>query len=361
MNLHSYLFMFVALALTCVPSTQAKTTVFDSGMIQPFSLVFGEDGTAYGVEYEKGNRVFSIKPDGKVQFIAGRNTPGGKKLGDVAEGDGGNMAGARFNGMHELALHPDGKRVFIADTFNHRVRLLDLEVGSVSTFAGTGGKAGFGGDGGPASKAKFDQPYTVTLDSVGEKLLIADLGNFRVREIDLKSGMVRTVAGNGKKGMPKDGEPATSQPLVSPRAACYGPNGIIYIASRNGNAVRKVDTMGNIHTIVSKSGKKGYSGDGGPAKNALVNGPKHLCLDDAGNLIITDDVNHCIRLYSPKTGKIHLIAGVPQKAGKQISNNPLKTQLNRPHGARLDAQGRLWIADSMNHRVLRFEKMPSID
>ena len=81
MNLHSYLFMFVALALTCVPFTQAKTTVFDSGMIQPFSLVFGEDGTAYGVEYEKGNRVFSIKPDGEVQFIAGRNTPGGKKLG----------------------------------------------------------------------------------------------------------------------------------------------------------------------------------------------------------------------------------------------------------------------------------------
>ena len=155
MNLRSSLFMFVSLALTYVPSTQAKTTVFDSGMIQPFSLVFGEDGTAYGVEYEKGNRVFSIKPDGEVQFIAGRNTPGGKKLGDVAEGDGGNMTGARFNGMHELALHPDGKRVFIADTFNHRVRLLDLEVGSVSTFAGTGGKAGFGGDGGPASKSEI--------------------------------------------------------------------------------------------------------------------------------------------------------------------------------------------------------------
>ena len=267
MSFHSSLIMFVALALACAPSLRAKTTVFDSGMIQPFSLVFGEDGTAYGVEYEKGNRVFSIKPDGEVQFIAGRNTPGGKKLGDVAEGDGGNMTGARFNGMHELALHPDGKRVFIADTFNHRVRLLDLEVGSVSTFAGTGGKAGFGGDGGPASKAKFDQPYTVTLDSVGEKLLIADLGNFRVREIDLKSGMVRTVAGNGKKGMPKDGEPATSQPLVSPRAACCcGPNGIIYHRIAKRNAVRKVDAMGKIHTIVSKSGKKGYSGDGGPAR-----------------------------------------------------------------------------------------------
>ena len=148
----------MALALAYAPSTQAETAVFWSGMIQPFSLVFAEDGTAYGVEYEKGNRVFSISTDGEVHFIAGRNTPGGKKLGDVAEGDGGSMAKARFNGMHELALHPDGQRIFIADTFNHRVRLLDLEAGSVSTFAGTGGKAGFGGDGGPADKAKFDQP-----------------------------------------------------------------------------------------------------------------------------------------------------------------------------------------------------------
>ena len=267
MNLHSYLFMFVALALTCVPSIQAKTTVFDSGMIQPFSLVFGEDGTADGVEYEMGNRVFSIKPDGEVQFIAGRNTPGGKKLGDVAEGDGGNMAGARFNGMHGWPFTRT-ESAFSSRILHHRVRFRS-QSRPVSR-CWNRWKAGFGGDGGPASKAKFDQPYTVTLDSAGEKLLIADLGNFRVREVDLKSGMVRTVAGNGKKGMPKDGEPATSQPLVSPRAACYGPNGIIYIASRNGNAVRKVDAMGNIHTIVSKSGK-GYSGDGGPAR--MPNGP----------------------------------------------------------------------------------------
>ena len=354
-------FIATVLALAFVPYSQAETAVFKSGMIEPFSLVFAEDGTAYGVEYEKGNRVFSISPGGQVQFIAGGNTPGGKKLGDVAEGDGGNMAGARFNGMHELALHPDGMRIFIADTFNHRIRLLDLEAGTVSTFAGTGGKAGFGGDDGPAVKAKFNQPYTVALDFAGEKLLITDLGNFRVREIDLKSGTITTVAGNGKKGIPKDGEPATSQPLVSPRAACYGPGGTVYIASRNGNAVREVDAQGNICTIVSKSGEKGYSGNGGPATEALINGPKHLCLDGAGNLIITDDVNHCIRLYSPTTGKIHLIAGVPENAGTQTSSDPLKTQLNRPHGARLDAQGRLWVADSMNHRVLRFEKLPSID
>ena len=107
--------------------------------------------------------------------------------------------------------------------------------------------------------------------------------------------------------------------------------------------------------------KRGYSGNGGPATDAQINGPKHLCLDGAGNLIITDDVNHCIRLYSPTTGKIHLIAGVPENAGTQTSSDPLKTQLNRPHGARLDAQGRLWVADSMNQRVLRFEKLPSID
>ncbi len=352
---------FFAFLLAVFTAHGEDVAVFESGMIQPFSLVFAEDGTAYGVEYEKGNRVFSISPAGEVRFIAGRKTPGGKGLGDVAEGDGGPMSGARFNGMHELALHPDGRRLFIADTFNHRIRLIDLEVGTVSTFAGQGGQAGFGGDGGPAEAATFNQPYTVALDASGENLLVADLGNLRVREIDLASGRISTVAGNGKKGMPKNGEPALEQPLVSPRAACYGTDGTVYIASRNGNAVREINPQGSIRTIVSQSGKAGYSGDGGPAVEATINGPKHLCLESKGNLIITDDVNHCIRLYDPKTGMIHLIAGVPQKAGTKVDNDPLKTELNRPHGARLDAQGRLWISDSMNHRVLRFSGAPVVE
>lgn len=87
-----------------------------------------------------------------------------------------------------------------------------------------------------------------------------------------------------------------------------------------------------------------------------MNGPKHLALDPEGNIVISDDVNHCIRLYKPADGTIHLLAGIPGRKGDRIGSGPLDTELNRPHGARYDAAGNLYVADSFNHRILRFSK-----
>jgi hypothetical protein len=107
-------------------------------------------------------------------------------------------------------------------------------------------------------------------------------------------------------------------------------------------------------TVVNAQGVKGYGGGGGPGRDARLNGPKHLSLDPSGNVVIASDQNHCIRLYRVQEQTIHLLAGEPETAGDHVGKGPLDTELNRPHGARYDAQGRLWICDSWNHRVLCF-------
>ena len=243
--------------------------------------------------------------------------------------------------MHELALHPDG-RLFVADTFNSRVRVIDLNTGLLSTL----------GDG----ELEFAEPHTVALHPDGKRLLVSDLKSYQVKEIELATNTMRAVAGNGKKGVPEDGAEAVGAPLLAPRAAIYGAGGdSIYIASREGHALRRVGADGKIRTVVNSAGKKGAAGDDGPGVDAQLNGPKHLCLDPDGDIVISDDNNHTLRLYKVKEKTIHLLAGRPGKAGERLGATPLETLLNRPHGARYAPDGSLWIADSFNHRLLRFD------
>ena len=337
MKHHMKLLTFLlAITLPSLPAAPKEIT----GLTEPFSVVFDKEGTLYGVEYEKGNRVFRLQ-DGKLDFIAGRKAPGGNKLGDVAEGDGGPASKGRFNGMHDLALHPDN-RLFIADTFNARIRVIDLNTHQLTTL----------GDG----QLKFKAPYTVSIHPDNSRLLVADLGQLKILEIDLATLEVTTVAGNGKRGIPKDGTPATKAPLIGPRAAAYGADGSIYLASREGHALRHIDKQGRIHTLVNSSGQKGYSGDNGPGTAAQLDGPKHLALDPDGNIVISDDNTHALRLYKVKEKTIHLLSGTPPKSGKTLGKTPTTTAINRPHGARYDAKGALWVVDSFNHRLLQFSK-----
>jgi len=251
-------------------------------------------------------------------------------------GDGGPLGQATFNGMHNLAIASDDS-VYIADSWNHCIRRIDAS-GRIKTFAGTG-KAGFGGDGGPAAKAKFNYIMCITLNPSGEKLHVADLKNRRIREIDLKSGKVRTIAGNGQRGVPKDGAKATEAPLVDPRAVCSDTAGNVYVLERGGHALRVVRPDGRIYTVAG-NGEKGNSDGRGSA--ARFNGPKHICADPAGNIYVADDVNHLIRKYEPKTGEVSTVLGRG------------KVKLSKPHGVTWD-KGKLYIVDSSNHRILRVE------
>ena len=309
------------------PGEAGPVTTQANPLNRPFGGDFDSQGRMWIVELE-GGRVHRLA-NGVRKQVGG---DGSKSY----RGDGGSLGQATFNGMHNLAIAPDDS-VYIADSWNHCIRRIDGS-GRIKTFAGTG-KAGFGGDGGPAAKAKFNYIMCITLNPSGEKLHVADLKNRRIREIDLKSDRVRTIAGNGQRGVPKDGAKATEAPLVDPRAVCSDKAGNVYVLERGGHALRVVRPDGRIYTVAG-NGEKGNSDGRGSA--ARFNGPKHICADPAGNIYVADDVNHLIRKYEPKTGEVSTVLGRG------------KVKLSKPHGVTWD-KGKLYIVDSSNHRILRVE------
>jgi DNA-binding beta-propeller fold protein YncE len=311
-------------------------------LVGPFGVAFDPAGTLYFVELS-GERVRTIGPDGLVRTIAGSGRKGNG-------GDGGPAAGAEFNAMHSLAITKNGD-IYVADTLNHRVRKIDARSGKITTIAGTGAK-GFSGDGGPATRAEFNGVYCIALDEGERALYLADLENRRIRVIDLKTGVVSTVAGNGAKGVPDDGSDARSAPLVDPRAVAVDARGNVYILERSGHALRVVDRAGKIRTVAG-TGTKGASGDGGDARKATLNGPKHLCVDAQGNVMIADTENHRIRLYRPADGTIMNVAGSGTKGTAGLGGPPGAAELNQPHGVTIGPGGVLLICDSSNHRILK--------
>lgn len=316
----------------------------DAQLHSPFGIEFDRSGNLFIVELE-GGHVHKVDSKGIFTTIAGNGERG-------YAGDGKPAAGAVFNAIHNLAITPNGD-VYIADTLNHRVRKIDAKTGIITTFAGTG-KKGFGGDGGPAADATFDGVYCIAFDPQHKALYIADLENKRVRSIDMKSGRVDTVAGNGMKGVPADGSVAREAPLVDPRAVAADDQGNVYVLERGGHALRVVDRTGKIRTVVG-TGKPGGAGDGGEALQATIRGPKHLCLDRDGTVIIADTDNHLIRRFVPKTGRIERIAGTGTK-GSTIGSSATQTELNFPHGVYVHPSGTLYIADTYNNRVLKLIK-----
>jgi DNA-binding beta-propeller fold protein YncE len=320
------------------PATKAK-------LVAPFAADFDRAGNLYIPEMT-GQRVKSVDAKGILNTLAGTGKKGNS-------GDGGPARDAEFNGPHNLAVAPGGE-IFLADTWNNRVRKIDAKTGMITTFAGTGDK-GFAGDGGPADKAKFGGVYCLAIDPKGEQMYLADLDNRRIRAIDLKTMIVRTVAGNGKAGVPEDGAEATKAPLVDPRAVAVDGKGNVYILERSGHALRVVDAAGKIRTVAG-TGKKGFSGDDGDARRATFNGPKHLCIDRDGGVLIADTENHVIRKYLPEQGKISRFAGTGKKGDAGVGGPPEKVELNQPHGVYVHPSGDVYIADSSNNRVLKVER-----
>lgn len=188
--------------------------------------------------------------------------------------------------------------------------------GIMETFAGTG-KKGYAGDGGPARDALLNQPFHVDVDSRGQ-LYIAEADNHCIRRVEVKSGKIVTVAGTGKKGYSGDGGPATQATFNEPYAVVVDGDGNLYIVDRLNAAIRRVDAGSGIVTTVAGTGKKGFSGDGGPGKDAQLVEPNDCCLDGKGGLLIADVGDWRIRRLDLKSGIITTFAGTgrPKAKGK---------------------------------------------
>ncbi len=330
------------LILVAGGKTIGDSTTPEPSVISPFGIGFDAQRTLFFVEMTT-HRLRKLGQDSRVITLAGSGHEGNG-------GDAGPAAKAELNGPHSLAVAKNGD-IFVADTWNNRVRKVDAQSGLITNFAGTG-KKGFSGDGGPATEAEFGGIYCLALDEANQTLALADLDNRRIRQIDLKTGVVSTVAGNGKKRVPTNGDDARSAPLVDPRAVALDGRGNLYILERSGHALRVVDSAGKIRTLAG-TGQPGDSGDGGDARGARLNGPKHLCVSPSGSVIIADTENHRIRVYDPATKTIATIAGTGRKGTAGLGGPATKAELAQPHGVTIGPDGFLFIADSSNNRIVK--------
>jgi streptogramin lyase len=305
----------------------------------PFGLTRGPDGALYFCEYT-GQRIRKVTPDGIIHTVAGSGQKG-------YSGDGGPALQATFNLPHELRFDAAGD-LYVVDMTNHAVRKVDMKSGIITTIAGNG-KPGYSGDGGPAAQAQFKQPHSIQFGPDGS-LYVCDIGNHVLRKIDMKSGSISTFAGTGKAGPTPDGSPIAGTPLNGPRSLDFDKQGNLWLCMREGNQVFKFDlTAGKIHHLAG-TGKKGLTGNGGPAKEATLSGPKGIAVDAQGNAWLADCESHTIRMVEAKTGLIHLIAGTGLK-GNGGDGDPLKCEMARPHGVFFDADGSIFIGDSESHKV----------
>jgi len=259
-------------------------------------------------------------------------------------GDGGAATAAKLTLPAGVATDASGN-VYVCDLWNNRIREVNTS-GIISTFAGNG-TGSYSGDGGPATAATLSSPYGVAVDASGN-IYIADYNNNRIRKVNT-SGIISTFAGNGTAGYSGDGGAATAATISSPFDVAVDASGNVYFSDTGNDVIRKVNTSGIISTIAG-NGTTGFSGDGGLATAAELNFPRGVAVDASGNVYIADASNNRIRKVNT-SGIISTIAG--NGGGGFSGDGGLATAaaLNGPAGVAVDASGHIYISDANNYRV----------
>ena len=310
----------------------------------PTGIAQAPDGSLYICDTEN-HRIRRVTADGNISTIAGTGERGWS-------GDGGAPGNAKLNEPYEVRFDKKGD-VFWVERMNHLVRKLDRQAGIISTVAGSG-VAGYSGDGGKAVAAKLNEPHSIAFDHNGD-LFICDVRNHRIRKVDMHSGIITTFAGTGQGQPTPDGASISGAPLHGPRAIDFDREGNLWLALREGNMILKLDIVGGKIHRVAGNGKKGLTGDGGPALLATMAGPKGISVAPDGNVYFADTENHVIRMIDAKSGTLSLVAGTGKK-GSDLVKQPLQSSLARPHGIYVGKSGAIYIGDTENHRIVKIQK-----
>jgi hypothetical protein len=316
------------------PATKAELN-------QPFRTIYDKKGNIYISDYA-ANVVRMVNPAGIISTVAGSGIGG-------YSGDGGQATNAQLNGPTGLCIDTAGN-MYVADWGNNVIRKISL-IGVISTFAGNG-SAGYSGDSGLAVNAEFNGPEGLALDKKGN-LYIADWRNNVVRMIN-SNDSIFTIAGTGAYGYGGDGGPATNAELRNTTDVCLDTADNIYIADIDNSVVRKVSKLGTISTYAG-CGISGYSGDGGPATAALLSDPAGVCVDSKGDLFIADAYSNVIRMVTA-SDTIRTIAGNAKKGYSGDGGFALNAMLNTPSGVMLDDSDNIYIADFINGRIRKVTK-----
>ncbi len=308
----------------------------------PYGLVIGPDKALYICEIDRHVVSRLDLKTKKLSIVAG--TPG--KSGYA--GDGGPAIAALLFEPYEVRFDKAGN-LFFVEMKNNIVRRVDKKTGRISTVAGTG-QPGFSGDGGPAVKAQLRQPHSIAFDPQG-RLVLCDIANNRVRRIDLATGQIESIAGNGEKlPTPNGAAFTTATPLNGPRAIDFDPAGNLYLALREGNQLWRVDAVTGAMKHIAGSGAKGYDAMPQPALTAALNGPKGVAWSPDEGLYFTDTESHTVRRVDLKSGVLTTVLGTGQR-GDGADGNALTCATARPHGVHVDRQGKVYVGDSEAHAI----------
>ncbi len=293
---------------------------FSAGQLNnPYGLRIGPDGAMYLCEIGSHLiRRVDLKT-GVLSTFAGTGEIGYSV-------DGGPAMQAQMNEPDEVVFDRAGN-LFFTDMPEHVIRRIDRKTGIITTIAGSG-QPGFSGDGGPAVQAQLRQPHEALPSPRTVELLICDIGNNRIRRVDLQTGRIATFAGTGEKKPTPDGAPLEGTPLNGPRALDVDEHGNLWLVLREGNAIYRIDPREKKIYLVAGTGEKGYTGDGADAKLAKLQRVPGISWSPHG-IFIDDTENHAIRRIDEKTGVITTVAGTGTRGDGPDGKDPLKCQLAR--------------------------------
>ncbi len=308
----------------------------------PAGLAFDKSGNLY-IADRNNNRVRKVDTRGTITTIAGTGTAG-------FSGDGGLATQAQLNLPSGVALDGEGN-IFISDRSNNRIRVIDSK-GKIRTYAGSGND-GFSGDNGLALKASIDRPFGIVLDRKGN-LYIADRRNNRVRKVNTQ-GIITTVAGDGGFFFMGDNGPAYRASIAGPTGVVVDDQGTLYIADRNNNRIRAVDSQGMISTIAG-TGQQDYNGDSEVARDTNLYLPFGVALNPDGTLLVIDRSHYRIRSIDLKRGSVKTIAGNGKKMFAGDGGPATGATLSFPHGIAVDKNDNVLISDKGNYRIRKISQ-----
>jgi len=355
---------WVVMSMAVVASGQTITTVAGTGkaglgsvntsgpscaLDQPFDVALDGGGNVYFSDTFNHRVLRMDSRTGMISLVAGTGKAG-------YSGDGGPAVAAELHEPYGLAVSRRGD-VYVVDRLNRRVRRVSGMTRTITTIAGSG-VGRYTGDGGPAVEAGLVEPSGVALAEGDRVLLIADVGDCRVRKVDLETGRISTLAGTGKRVHAGDGGLAVTASLAGPRAVEVGPGGTIYILEREGHRLRAIDPKTQIIRTVAGSPSKGYRGDGGAPLEAAFDGPKEMAIGADGSIFIVDTENQVIRAMDRRLRKIRMVVGSGRRGYGGDGGLSTQALLNRPHGVAVAPDGTLYVADTGNNRVRKVTPPP---
>jgi sugar lactone lactonase YvrE len=328
--------------LNGLPATQASLNEPSGVSVDAAGNVYIADTTDYLIR--------KVNTSGIMSTVAGNTHLCQQPTGSC--GDGGKAGAANLSYPTAAVLDSTGN-IYIADTQDNKIRMVTKSTDIISTIAGTGVPCPVStsgcGDGGPGTSAQLNNPQGLALDNKGN-LYIADSGDGKIRVLNLASGIISTYAGTGNSCIVTagcgDGGPATSANISSPWQLSMDSKNNLYIADAPESRIRMVAAGTGIISSVAGTGNQGFNGNGGSALSAYLNSPRGVFVDSSDNLTIADTGNQMVRTVSNSTGNISLLAGTGLGDAAALS-----AILSASRDVALDGNGNLFIADTANNRV----------